>query len=300
MEEEGGRRDAAHDLILLTPVDYGANGSWRTVLARGLATSATEASSQGDGDEHDQTMQGSVKPSRTIEARPGVGRVQSESLRAPSSRCARVAEEAGGVAISGSQRCDDIQREIATAEDELSNLSDLGPDHLTPWAGPRGGWRGGQAEARSLVQQRITTLRVEETVLARAEAKQRTVALRAEETVLAQEAEGEASGAGDLSGEIEIGTEISVLVEGGKWYNGVVEKGSKIEGKYTVLFSDGDRQTIRIPDPDVKILRVLPGGARDTNAVPGVALTPEPVKERDGGDSVPEPGSSWRQTSGKP
>ncbi|KAJ1488057.1 hypothetical protein T484DRAFT_1784526, partial [Baffinella frigidus] len=155
-----------------------------------------------------------------------------------SSRCARVAEEAGGVAISGSQRRDDIKRMIATAEDELSTLSQCGPQ-----------------EARTLVKERLVKLRLEETVLGRAEV------------------DCWVSGAGDLPGQIEIGTKVKILFEAGKWYKGVVEKYTARKDKYTVIFPDGYREKIRIPDPDVKILRVWEVYVADDDDTPSSIAT---------------------------
>jgi hypothetical protein len=61
------------------------------------------------------------------------------------------------VTTSGSQKLADIQREISSAEEELSNLSNLDTKAETI------------GEARRLVEERIEALRLEETLLARAE-----------------------------------------------------------------------------------------------------------------------------------
>jgi hypothetical protein len=60
---------------------------------------------------------------------------------------------------------------------------------------------------------------------------------------------------------LPIGTTVEMLFGDGVWYEGVIQRFSARSGLYTIVFPDGDVQTAKLPDKDVRVLgsTVLPG-----------------------------------------
>jgi hypothetical protein len=75
----------------------------------------------------------------------------------------------------------------------------------------------------------------------------------------AEEAEGDVEEDAEEEGcgaevEYKIGLRVEMLFEDGVWYRGRIHRYHPSKNCYTVLFEDGDRQQIAIPDPDVRVL----------------------------------------------
>ena len=55
-------------------------------------------------------------------------------------------------------------------------------------------------------------------------------------------------------GRLAVGTKVEMLFADGIWYQGTIERYNPRSGRYTIEFPDGDVQTARLPDKDVRIL----------------------------------------------
>ena len=53
---------------------------------------------------------------------------------------------------------------------------------------------------------------------------------------------------------VPLGTKVEVLFSDGKWYEGTIEKYTARSDRYTIKFPDGDVQTAKLPDKDVRLV----------------------------------------------
>ena len=56
------------------------------------------------------------------------------------------------------------------------------------------------------------------------------------------------------NGRLAVGTKVEMLFADGIWYQGTIERYNPRSGRYTIEFPDGDVQTARLPDKDVRVL----------------------------------------------
>jgi hypothetical protein len=65
----------------------------------------------------------------------------------------------------------------------------------------------------------------------------------------------ESAAAGEIVPEcLAIGTSVEMLFGDGVWYEGVIQRFSARSGVYTIVFPDGDVQTAKLPDKDVRVV----------------------------------------------
>jgi hypothetical protein len=57
---------------------------------------------------------------------------------------------------------------------------------------------------------------------------------------------------------LAIGTPVEMLFGDGVWYKGTIQRFSARSGVYTIVFPDGDVQTAKLPDSDVRVLEHAP------------------------------------------